>query len=189
MTAKPEQEQPDWLIPAVLAAVGLVVVVALVGFFVVRSTSSEDDTLAGQMESWTRCLRSEGAAVPLVEAIGEGGFRVTVDDLVLEGQFDFDSFSVAFEKCLDDAPDGVQTIADVIDGLSRLPFGDGALAWLGTLLFNYGSSGILGDPDVVVPPLGEPPLDELCAQLFELELVVPDVALELLEMCSAGPNV
>jgi hypothetical protein len=189
MTVRPESEQPDWLIPALLAAVGAVVVVALVTFFAVRSTSAEDDRFAEQMERWTTCLRSEGAPVPLVEPVGEEGFRVTVDDFVLDASLDHDSFTVAFELCLDDAPGGVQKIAAAIDGLSNLPFGIDELEWLGPLLFDLGGSGRFSDPEMGLTPFGDPPLDELCAQLSELELVVPDVAIELLELCASEPNV
>ncbi|MEN8239163.1 MAG: hypothetical protein ABFR53_08190 [Actinomycetota bacterium] len=189
MTGRPSQEHPDWLIPAVLVLVGFVVGIALVAFFAVRPSASEDDTLAGQMERWTTCLRSEGAPVPLVEAVGEEGFRVTVDEFVLDARFDFDTFAQAFEACLDDAPDGVRTIADVIDGLSSLPLGGGDLGWLGPLLFDIGSSGVFGDSETGVPPLGDPPLDELCAQLSDLEVLVPDLARELRELCPSGSDV
>ena len=189
MTDTGESKQPDWLIPAVLAAVGVVVVLTLVSFLVVRSTSSEDERLAGQMERWTTCLRSEGAPVPLVEPVGEEGFRVTVDDFVMESSFDYDSLTVAFDLCLDDAPAGVQTIAAVFDGLSSLPFGIDELGWLGPLLFELGGSGMFGDPDIGLAPFGDPPLDELCEQLSDLELLPPDVARELHELCSSEPNV
>ena len=189
MTARPEPEQPDWLIPAVLAAVGIVFVVALVVFFAVRSTSSGDERLAGQMERWTTCLRSEGAPVPLVEAFGDGGFRVTVDDLVLDTPFDHDSLTVAFKLCLDDAPEGVQTIAAAIDGFSRLPFGVGDLGWLGPLLFEFGSSGMFDDSEMSEPQLGDGPLDEVCAQLSDLELLVPDIGLELFGFCVSESDV
>jgi hypothetical protein len=56
-------------------------------------------------------------------------------------------------------------------------------------LFDLGGSGRFSDPEMGLTPFGDPPLDELCAQLSELELVVPDVALELLELCASEPNV
>ena len=189
MTARPKQEQPDWVIPAVLTGFGIVLAVVLIALFVVLSTASEDERLADQVEGWTTCLRSEGAPVPLVEAIGDQGFRVTVDDLVLDGSRDHESLSVAFERCLDDAPEGVQSIAAVIDGLSSLPFGAGDLEWLGPLLFEIDGSGGFSGSGMDVPPFGDPPLDELCEQLSDLELVVPDVARELLEMCEPEPDV
>jgi hypothetical protein len=175
--------------PAVLAGFGVVLAVVLIALFAVRSTASEDERLASQLESWTTCLRSEGAPVPLIEPIGDRGFRVTVDDLVLDVSFDYDSISVAFEKCLDDAPVGVQSIAAVIDGLSSLPFAVGDIEWLGPLLFEIDGSGGSGGPGMDTPPFGDPPLAELCEQLSDLELVLPDVARELVEMCEAEPNV
>ena len=180
---------PDWLIPAVLAAVGALVAIALVSLLVVQSSSSEDDGLAGQMERWTTCLRSEGAPVPLVEPFGEEGFRVTVDDFVIDSSFDYDSLAVAFDSCLDDAPEGVQTIAAVVDGLSSLPFGLDELEWLGPLLFEPHGSGMFGDPDIGLGPFGDPPLEELCEYLSDLELLPSDVAAELMEVCASEPNV
>lgn len=189
MTARPEHEQPDWMIPAVLAGFGVVLAIVVIAVFAVGSTASEDERFAGQMEVWTTCLRSQGVPVPLVETIGEEGFRVTVDDFVLDASYDHESFSIAFDQCLDDAPEGVQSIAAVIDGLSNLPFGTGDLEWLGPLLFEIDGSGFFGGSGVDAPPFGDPPLDELCEQLPNLELVVPDVARELLEMCEAEANV
>lgn len=179
MTGRPESNQPDWVIPAVLSVVGAVVAIALVASFVVLAAPSGDDSLAGQMERWTTCLRSEGAPVPLVESIGDEGFRITVDDAVLDASFDHDSLAVAFDLCLDDAPDGVQTIASVVDGFSSLPFGVDELGWLSPLLFEIGGGEEFGDA----------PLDELCAQLFELEFLLPDAALEMLELCVSEPDV
>ena len=188
MTVRPEPEQPDWVIPAVLAAVGVVVLLALVAFLAVRSTSGEDERLASQMERWTTCLRSEGLPVPLVEPVGEEGFRVTVDDPVLDASLDYDSFVVAFDLCIDDAPEGVQKVAAVADGFRSLPFGGGDLGWLAPLLFEFGSSGIFDD-EMTLPPVGSSPLDELCEQLSGLELLVPDIAVELLEFCESEPDV
>ena len=188
MTARRGSKQPDWLIPAVLATVGLVVLLALIAFLVVRSTSGEDDRLASQMERWTTCLRSEGVPAPLVEPVGEEGFRVTVDDLVLDAPFDYDSFTIAFDLCLDDAPEAVQTIAVAVDGFRSFPFGGGDLGWLAPLLFEFGSSGMFDD-EMVLPPVGSSPLDELCEQLSGLEPFAPDVALELFEFCESEPDV
>jgi hypothetical protein len=189
MTARPDPEQPDWLIPAVMAAVGMVLIIALVAFLAVGSKTSEDDRLAGQMERWTTCLRSEGAPVPLVESIGEEGFRVTVDDYVLSAPFDHDSLSVAFDVCLDDAPEGVQTIAAVIEGISSLPFGIEGLEWLGPLLFDLGDSGMFSNPEMNAAPFGDPPLRELCEQLSNFELLPPEVAAELIELCLSVTDV
>jgi len=184
MTGRADHEQPDWLIPAILVAVAGVVVFALIVIFAVRSTSSDEATLAGQMEVWTRCLRSEGAPVPLVEAVGDGGFRVTFDDVVMDAHMDPDVYKAAFDQCLDVAPDGIQTLAGVVDGLKSLPFGSSDMGWLSSLLFELGGSRMFGDSD-----MGEPTLDELCAQLDGLDIVVPDVADELRSLCPAGSDV
>jgi len=189
MTGRPRSDQPDWLIPAILASAGVVVAVALVSFFAVGSTPSQGERLAGQLERWTTCLRSEGAPVPFVEPVGEEGFRVTVDDVVLDEPLDFDVFIVAFDLCIDDAPEGVQTIAAAVDGIRSLPFGTDDLEWLGPLLFDLGSSGVLDDFESSARSPGNFPLDEFCAELSDLELLVPDVALELFGFCVSEPDV
>jgi hypothetical protein len=189
MTTRPEPNQPDWLIPAVLATVAVLFAAGLVAFFAVRSTSDQDDRLAGQLERWTTCLRSEGAPVPLVEPVGDEGFSVTVDEQVLDIPFDYDSFTVAFDLCLDDAPEGVQTVAAAIDGISRLPFGVSDLGWLGPLLFEFGDFGMFDDSEMIVPPFDDLPLDELCDQLSEFELLMPDAGLELLGFCDSASDV
>jgi hypothetical protein len=167
----------------------MVVAVLLLMFVATRSTNIEDDSLAGQMERWTRCLRSEGAPVPLVETLEDNGFRITVDDSVLDAGFDHEALGVAFDLCLDEAPESVQTIAATIDGLSSLPFSLGDLGMLGPLLFDLGGTDMFLGPEMEPSPFGDPPIDELCAQLSELELILPDVALELLEVCDPEPDV
>lgn len=189
MTTRPSSEQPDWLIPAVLVAVGAVVMVILIMLLVATTTSSDEDGLAGQMERWTTCLRSEGAPVPLVEPVGDNGFTVTVDDVVLEGSFDHDLLIVAFDLCLEHAPEAVQTIAAAGDGLSKIAFGVGDIGWLGPLLFNLDDSGLFDSSEMGVSPLGDHTIHELCAQLSELQFLVPEVALGLSEICAAMSDV
>jgi len=184
MTGRTNGEYPDWLIPAILVAIGGVVVIALIAIAVVRSTSTAEPTLAGQMEVWTRCLRSEGAPVPLVEAVGDGGFRVTFDDVVMDAEMDPDVYKAAFDQCLDVAPDGIQTLAGVVDGLKSLPFGSSDMGWLSSLLFDLGGPRMFGDSN-----MGDPTLEELCAQLDGLGSVVPDVADELRSLCPDGSGV
>ncbi|MFV1990583.1 MAG: hypothetical protein ACC652_07565 [Acidimicrobiales bacterium] len=189
MTGRANNEYPDWLIPVILVAVGgVVVVIALITIFVVRSSSTGEDTLAGQMEVWTRCLRSEGVPVPLVEAVGDGGFRVTFDDVVMDAQMDPDVYKAAFDQCLDVAPDALQTLTGVVDGLKSLPFG-GDMGWLSSLLFDLGGSDFFGDSGMGFSDMGDPTFDELCAQLDGLGRVVPDVADELQSLCASGPDV
>lgn len=142
MTGAEERDHNDWLLPAVLVLVSVLLITVVVGVvYALRSTTGEDDSLAGEMEIWTRCLRSEGAGVPLVESLDGGGFRLTFDDAVLDGEHNPDEFLVAFDQCLDDAPESVQKVATIVDGLSSLAGGGDEL---GALLFSLlESEGLL----------------------------------------------
>jgi hypothetical protein len=130
MAGNETPEQQDWVIPAVLVgvivALGLIVVLVLA----VRAASSEDGSLPGQLEKWSACLRSEGANVPLVETLRDGGFRVTVDGSLVERGLDLEVLSPALDRCQDDAPESVQRIVALLSGLSDSPFRD-----LGSELF------------------------------------------------------
>jgi len=129
MPGNETREQEDWVIPAVLvgviAVLGLIVVLVLA----VRATSSDDGTFAGQLEQWSVCLRSEGANVPLVETLRDGGFRVTVDGSLVEVGIDLEALKPALDKCHDDAPESVRKIVALFSGLSDLPFGDFGSDW------------------------------------------------------------
>ena len=74
-----------------------------------------DPSPAAQLEDWTRCLRDEGAPVPLVEAVSGGGFRITVDGDVLERDLDSTETLEAFDACIDEAPEKVREVANRID--------------------------------------------------------------------------
>ncbi|GMQ92752.1 MAG: hypothetical protein BMS9Abin12_0229 [Acidimicrobiia bacterium] len=115
-------DDQDWLVPAILAAVVLVVVV-IVGIVIgVRAGSRGDDSIAGQLERWSSCLRSEGANVPLVESLRDGGFRITVDGSLLDEGLDYDAVAPALDACENEAPDGIRQIVSLLDTLPRLPF-------------------------------------------------------------------
>lgn len=119
---KPSEDR-DWIVPAVL--VGAIVALALIVVIVlaVQASDEQDDTIAGQLESWSSCLRSEGANVPLVEALRGGGFRITVDGSLVEDGIDETTLRPALDKCETHAPDGVQRLMASVDGFSEFPLG------------------------------------------------------------------
>ena len=129
MAGTETREQEDWVIPAVL--VGVIVALGLIVGLVlaVRATTSDDGTFAGQLEHWSACLRSEGANVPLVETLRDGGFRVTVDGSLVEDGIDLDALKPALDKCEDEAPESVRKMVALLNGLSDLPFGDFGSEW------------------------------------------------------------
>lgn len=114
--------RPDWLIPAIL--VGFIVLVALfVGVVLgARGAGSDDDAVAVQLERWSSCLRSEGANVPLVESLRDGGFRITVDGSLVEEGIDTEALGPALEACEEDAPDYLRRMMLLLEGLSEFPF-------------------------------------------------------------------
>ena len=130
MTANETPEQRDWVIPAIL--VGVVVLLGLIVALVlaVRATRGDEGTFAGELERWSACLRSEGANVPLVETLRDGGFRVTVDGSLVEDGIDAEALKPALDECQDEAPESVQKIVALFNGLSDLPFGDFGFEWL-----------------------------------------------------------
>jgi|GEM_PF-4982379 len=139
MVGNETPEQQDWVIPAVLVgvivAIGLIVVLVLA----VRTATSEDGSFAGQLEKWSVCLRSEGANVPLVEPLRNGGFRITVDGSLVEAGLDSEVLSLALDKCRDDALGSVQRIVTLLNDLSDSPF------WfLGSELFEFEEARGLG---------------------------------------------
>lgn len=118
---KPVEDQ-DWFVPAVLVAVigvlGLIIVIVLAA----QASDAEEESIAGQFERWTSCLRAEGANVPLVETIRGGGFRVTVDGSLVEEGIDEAALGPALEACEEESPEGVQQLMSLIDGFSHGPF-------------------------------------------------------------------
>jgi hypothetical protein len=117
----------DWVVPAIL--VSMVVIIAIVAAIVagVGTSSSDDSSMAGQLESWTRCLRGEGAQVPLIESQPEGGIRITIDGDAIEGDIDPEILGRALVTCEDDAPDRVR---ELVRSLDRLRLG----RWFGYAL-------------------------------------------------------
>ncbi|MCL1595398.1 MAG: hypothetical protein M3132_13695 [Actinomycetia bacterium] len=114
------QEYEDWVIPSILVGVVVVILLGLLAFVSIRDASSDDTSVAGQLETWSRCLRSEGAPVPLVESLNDGGFRITVDASVLESDSGFDSVLSALAACVDESPDKVQDVIEKMSAFDEL---------------------------------------------------------------------
>ncbi len=135
---EPQSQSRDWVVPAILAGVALFVVSVVAIAIVYASSSDQDETAVQELETWSRCLRSEGAPVPLVESLRDGGFRVTFDAAVLDGDVDFDSLPAALDACRDEAP---ERFREMIDRFGM--FGD--MAGPGGL-FGFGSDFMDGGP-------------------------------------------
>lgn len=190
MTNGQEHETQDWLLPAALIVAALGLLAISVGVFLaLRTESADDGSLSGQMETWTRCLRSEGVPVPLVESLDGDGFRLTFDDVVINADVDFEQIKIGFELCRDSAPDGIKTLVDIAEGLSALQFGDADLGGMGDLLFGIDDQHEPEDRRGRVSPSGDPDFHELCEQLDEREHIRPGVAEELLHLCLSGADV
>ena len=119
--AKP-LEASDWIVPAVL--VGAIVALALVVVIVlaVQASDEQDDTIAGQLETWSLCLRTEGANVPLVETLRGGGFRITVDGSFVDDGIDETTLRPALDECQAQAPEGVERLMTFVDGFDDFGF-------------------------------------------------------------------
>jgi hypothetical protein len=126
-TTEHESEQEDWVIPLILVLVVAFVLVVIGIFVAVRANSSEDTSPLGQAEAWTRCLRSEGVNVPLIEATGDGGFRITVDGTLIDDGVDYQALPAALSACVDEAPERIREFTERFGRFSELPFLDGAL--------------------------------------------------------------
>ncbi|NHZ70777.1 MAG: hypothetical protein GWP18_03965 [Proteobacteria bacterium] len=109
------QDLDDWVIPAILVGVVAVIAIGVAAFVGIRGVSNDDTSVAGQLETWSRCLRSEGAPVPLVESLNDGGFRITVDASVLESGVEVDMWQNALTACVEESPEKIQ---DIIEKLS-----------------------------------------------------------------------
>ena len=190
MTNGQEHENQDWLLPAALivAALGLIAI-SVGAFLALKAESADDGSLSGQMETWTRCLRSEGVPVPLVESLDGDGFRLTFDDVVINADVGFEQIKIGFELCRESAPDGIKKLADIAEGLSDLQFGDADLGGLGGLLFGIDDQHESEDRRGRVSPFGNPDFHELCERLDDLERIRPGVAKELLYLCLSGADV
>jgi hypothetical protein len=120
-------EQEDWVIPAILLLVIAFVLVVIGIVVAVRANSSDEASPLGQAEAWTRCLRSEGVNVPLIEATGDGGFRVTVDGSLIDDGLDYQALPEALSACADDAPERIREFAERFERYSEIPFLDDIL--------------------------------------------------------------
>ncbi len=114
----------DWVVPAVLVGVVAALAIVLALGFAYTARSAADDSVVGQLERWTSCLRSEGVNVPLVESLRDGGVRITIDGSLLEEGFDSESVRPALSACKSDAPDAVKQVTSFLDYLPFLRFGE-----------------------------------------------------------------
>ncbi len=170
----PRSRDADWVVPAILAGVAIVVVVVVAGVVAFASGSGGDKTVAQELETWSRCLHSEGAPVPLVESLRDGGIRITFDATVLEGTADFAAVPSALDVCRDTVPDPLRELVDRLDTFGGFP-PEGNFFDFGDRLFE-GGPGHFDGVEPVVPDLEEVTLDELCARVVarvESSLPVP----------------
>ena len=106
--------QRDWVLPAVLVAiVAFVILVVVVA--AAYATSDEPDTTAGSAEAWTRCMRSEGVPVPLVEDLGDGEVRVTCAIDGPDAADDREAYADAFATCEGQAPERVRELVRFLE--------------------------------------------------------------------------
>jgi hypothetical protein len=122
------QEHEDWVIPAILVLVIVFVLVVIGIFIAVRANSSDDTSPLGQTEAWSRCLRSEGVNVPLIEATGDGGFRITVDGSLIDDGLDRADLPAALSACADEAPERIREFMRWTDRFSDIPFFGGGFS-------------------------------------------------------------
>jgi hypothetical protein len=114
-------ESQDWFLPAVLVALaGSLVLIAGIAYGV-QSNAVDTDSAAGQLEQWTSCLRSEGANVPQVETLPNGGLRVTVDGSLVDEGINWETLDPALDACEDLAPEEMRSIMGLIEGFSEFP--------------------------------------------------------------------
>ncbi|MCL1598312.1 MAG: hypothetical protein M3094_03950, partial [Actinomycetia bacterium] len=174
MLEVPRSRDTDWLVPAILVGVAIVAVLVVVGVAASVSGSGEDETMAQELETWSRCLRTQGAPVPLVESLRDGGFRVTFDATVLDGAAEIATASAAFDACRGDAPDLVREFADRLDMFGGFASGRDLFGFLpGDDSFGfehgplYGDSGPFDGVEPGVRDLDELTLDELCGRVVD----------------------
>jgi hypothetical protein len=111
----------DWIVPAILAGVGLLLAVTVGIVLAVTSSPSEPDGLAAELEVYTRCLADHGADVPVVDARRDGGFSVTVPGALVDHGPDPEAWWSAHGECADVAPD---LFGGLFGGLTGILMGD-----------------------------------------------------------------
>jgi hypothetical protein len=122
MTDRTSPESQDWYVPGILVAVVIVLAVTIGIVVGVRGQGHNDESVTAQLARWSSCLRSEGANVPLVEPLRDGGFRVTVEGSLLSDGLESDSIGPALDACSDDVPERITKIVSALDDLSWLSF-------------------------------------------------------------------
>ncbi len=181
----------DWVIPAVLVGIAVAIGAVVAVLLAVNSAPAREPTAADEFEAWSRCLRAQGAPVPLVEALRDGGFRLTFDAETLDGDVDPDRVASAFDTCADVAPDVVEGLVGLLDVFGGAPFSGGGHAggpfpwfmWGDPMWEDWEDGGSMwedpGPPwegDGLLPDLDEVELEELCGRVLDrldMELPVP----------------
>jgi hypothetical protein len=107
----------DWVIPAVLVALGLgLLVVVGLAFAVSYERRVETPALLVDLDRYTECLIDRGADVPRVRVRRDGGFEVIVPGSLLAGAADRESWTPAAEACAERAPDLFGSLVDRLIG-------------------------------------------------------------------------
>lgn len=110
------EHRPDWLIPALIVGVAVLVLVAVGVIVAVTRSPSEPETLPEQLEVYTACLRSNGANVPLVEARDDGGVAIVLDGRLFDGDFDLTRLGDAVAACDEEAPEQLGFLSSLVGG-------------------------------------------------------------------------
>lgn len=177
------QDNQDWLVPALLVAV-IIVLAAIIGIVIgVRSASGANDSASDEFERWTKCLRSEGANVPLVEKMRDGGFRITVDGSLVEEGLDREALDVALDSCRDDAPEGIRQFMDIVEGLDDLSPGGFDF---GTFDSDLDPGRFFGEPHdgSDLPGIDDHELEQLCRWLATGRVDLEDLDPDVVELCN-----
>ena len=97
--AMAEARSQDWIPPALLILAAVLLGLAAWAIYAATGGDGEDETLAGQLEQYTGCLRDHGADVPVIEASRDGGLVIIVPGSLLEGDIDLETWLEAREQC------------------------------------------------------------------------------------------
>ncbi|MGI9585716.1 MAG: hypothetical protein ACR2N7_09025 [Acidimicrobiia bacterium] len=117
-----DAKNEDWVIPAILVLVIAFAFIVIGIVIAVNATSSDESTPLAQTEEWSRCLRSEGLNVPLIEATSDGGFRITVDGSLIDDGLNREAIPEALSACADEAPDRIREFMRWTERFSEIPF-------------------------------------------------------------------